>query len=123
LFGSVRWADWSAATIVDSEEGDLISYDDDVFTYSLGVGRKFSDSFSGSVSLGYEAAQGGEASNLSPTDGNLSVSLGGKYTSGNMEVSAGVSYVMLGDATTELIGADFSGNTALGAGVKVAFRF
>ena len=51
LFGSVRWADWSAATIVDSVEDDLISYDQDVFTYSLGVGRKFSDSFSGGVSF------------------------------------------------------------------------
>ncbi len=123
LFGSIRWADWSEATIDDTLAGNLLSYEKDVFTYSLGLGRKFSDSFSGSVSLGYEAAQGGLASNLSPTDGNTSIGIGGKYTSGNMEISAGVRYVLLGDATTELIGSDFSGNTAIGAGVKVAFRF
>lgn len=123
VFGSIRWADWTEASIVDTAVGSLISYDKDVFTYSLGVGRKFSDSFSGSVSLGYEAAQGGEASNLSPTDGNVSIGVGAKYTMGNMEISGGVRYVLLGDATTELIAGDFSGNTAIGAGLKVAFRF
>ncbi len=123
LFGTIRWADWTEASIVDSLAGDLITYDKDVFTYSLGLGRKFSDSFSGSISLGYEAAQGGDASNLSPTDGQTSIGIGGKYTAGNMEISGGIRYVLLGDATTEILGAEFSGNTALGAGVKVAFRF
>ena len=123
VFGSIRWADWTEASIVDTLAGALIEYDQDVMSYALGVGRKFSDSFSGSVSLGYEAAQGGEASNLSPTDGNTSIGIGGKYTSGNMEISGGVRYVMLGDATTEIIGADFSGNSAFGAGLKIAFRF
>lgn len=123
VFGSIRWADWDAASIVDTLAGALVDYDQDTYSYTLGVGRKFSESFSGSISLGYEAAQGGEASNLSPTDGYVSVGVGGKYTKGNMEISAGLRYVALGDATTELIFADFSGNAAIGAGVKVAFRF
>lgn len=123
LFGSVRWADWDAASIVDTLAGPLVDYDQDSYTYTIGVGRKFSESFSGSVSLGYEAAQGGEASNLSPTDGYVSVGIGGKYTKGNMEISAGVRYVALGDATTELLFSEFSDNAAIGAGVKVAFRF
>ncbi len=123
LFGSIRWADWTEASIVDTAAGTLIDYDKDVFTYSLGVGRKFSDSFSGSISLGHEAKQGGLASNLAPTDGQTSVGIGGKYTSGSMEISAGVRYIWLGDATTEDLGGVFSDNTAIGAGVKVAFRF
>lgn len=123
LFGSIRWADWTEASIVDTLAGPLIDYDKDVFTYTLGVGRKFSDSFSGSISLGHEASQGGLASNLSPTDGQTSVGIGAKYTSGSMEISAGVRYVWLGDATTETIGSAFSDNSAIGAGVKVAFRF
>ena len=128
LFGSVRWVDWSEFDIsppvyVGATGGPLVSYSNDVVTYSLGVGRKFSDSFSGSISLGYEAAQGGTASNLAPTDGYFSVQLGGKYTSGNMSISGGVRYVMLGDTTTETIAADFSGNTALGVGLKVGYSF
>ena len=123
LFGSIRWADWTEATIDDTSAGSLISYTSDVYTYSLGVGRKFSDSFSGSISIGYEAPEGTPASNLSPTDGYTSIGIGGKYTKGNMEISAGIEYVWLGDATTEVVSSEFTDNTAIGAGVKVAFRF
>ncbi len=128
LFGSIRWVDWSEFEIsppvyVGAAGGPLVSYDSDAVTYSLGVGRKFSDAFSGSISLGYEASKGGTASNLAPTDGYFSVQLGGKYTSGNMSISGGVRYVMLGDATTEVIGADFSGNSAIGVGIKVGYSF
>lgn len=123
LFGQIRWADWSEATIDDTLVGNLISYEDDVMTYSVGVGRKFSDSFSGAVTLGYEAATGDLASNLSPTDGYFSIGVGGSYTAGNMKISAGISNTWVGDATTEDVFATFSGNSVLGAGVKVAFTF
>ena len=121
VFGSIRWADWTETEIIDSLAGSLLSYDEDVITYSIGVGRKFSDAWSGALTLGYEAAQGGLASNLTPTDGYLSLGLGGTYTRGNMKISGGVTYIMLGDATTDDLGAEFTDNTALGAGVKVAF--
>ena len=128
LFGSIRWADWSKATIDDTLAGNLVSYTRDTVTYSLGLGRKFNESFSGAVTLGYEAADGELASNLSPTDGYFSVGLGGSYTSGNMKISGGVRFIDIGDATTEPAGAFpggavFSGNTAVGVGVKVAFTF
>ena len=127
VFGSIRWADWTNTALVDSVAGTLIDYDHDVMTYSLGVGRKFSDSFSGALTLGYEKAQGGLASNLSPTDGYMSIGLGGTYTKGNMKITGGLRYVKLGDATTEPLGAfpgaTFSGNSAVGVGVKVAFTF
>ena len=123
LFGSIRWADWTEARIIDTAAGTLIAYDKDVFTYSPGVGRKFLDSFSGSISLGHEASQGGLAFNLAPTDGQTSVGIDGKFTSGSMKISAGVRYVRLGDASTESLGNVFTDNTAIGAGVKVAFRF
>lgn len=124
LFGSVRWADWSEARLLDSVDGDLVTYDEDVLTYSLGVGRKFSESFSGSVSVGYEKPQGGTVSDLSPTDGYTSLGVGGKYTKGNMEISGGVRYVWLGDATTDpVVSGVFTDNSAIGVGMKVAFRF
>ena len=127
LFGSVRWADWTSATIDDSLAGNLVDYASDTVTYSLGVGRKFSDTFSGAVTLGYEAGDGELASNLSPTDGQFSIGLGGTYTRGNMKVTGGVRYVKVGDTTTESVGAfpgaSFTGNSAVGVGVKVAFSF
>jgi len=125
VFGSIRWAGWSDAFIKDSLlPAPLVSYDEDTLSYTLGVGRKFSDSFSGALSVGYEAAQGGAASNLAPTDGNMSIGLGGTYTVGNgMELTGGVRYVMPGDATTETIGAAFADNSAIAIGLKVAYTF
>jgi long-subunit fatty acid transport protein len=123
VFGSVRWADWTSAHLTDSMAGVLADYTNDVLTYSLGVGRKFSDSFSGALTLGYEKGTGELASNLSPTDGYLSVGLGGTYAKDNMKITAGVRYVDLGDATTETIGSTFSGNSALALGLKVSFSF
>jgi len=124
LFGSVRWAEWSAARIDDSLAGPLVSYDEDTVSYTLGVGRRFTDTLSGALTLGYEAEQGGAASNLAPTDGNFSVGLGATYDMGNgLEVTGGVRYVKLGDATTETLGAEFADNSAVAFGLKVGYSF
>lgn len=131
VFGSVRWVDWTSfdfSPVIYSAAtgGPLISYDSDVFSYTLGVGRKFSDTFSGSIAVGYEAATATPAtpsSNLSPTDGNFSVQIGGKYTMGDMIISGGVRYLVVGDATTEILGASFTDNTAIAVGLKVGYSF
>ena len=91
VFGSVRWAGWKEAHITDTLFGPLVDWSEDTVTYTLGVGRKFSDSFSGAFSVGYEEAQGGIATNLAPTDGYTSVSLGGTYTMANgVELTGGM---------------------------------
>jgi long-chain fatty acid transport protein len=124
VFGSIRWAEWSEGHITDTIAGELVSWDDDVVTYSLGVGRKFSDTFSGAVSIGHEKALGGASSNLSPTDGYTSLSVGGTYTmASGIELTAGVRYILAGDTTTETIGAVFEDNSAVAIGVKVAYTF
>ena len=128
VFGSVRWAEWSKGNITDAAFGDLVSWDDDVMTYTLGVGRKFSDSFSAALSVGYEKALGGTTSNLAPTDGYTSISLGGTYTLDNgIELTGGVRYIMAGDATGDPIGpfgnATFEDNSAIAVGLKVAYNF
>ena len=124
LFGSVRWVEWSK-TQIDSfgyPSNPIVGYTDDVFTYNLGVGRRFSDAFSGSVSIGHEKANGGQASNLSPTDGNTSLSVGGAYTMDNgVKLSGGVRYVMIGDATTSF--ATFEDNSAVALGLKVSYNY
>lgn len=131
VFGSIRWAEWSEAVIKDAVFGPLVTYDEDVMTYTLGVGRKFSDSFSGAVSIGYEKAQGGIASNLAPTDGYTSLSVGGTYTMGNgIELTGGVRYIMPGDAdtfvpvsATAVLPAAFGDNSAIAIGLKVAYTY
>lgn len=133
LFGSVRWVEWSKFDISPTQYGtltggkSLVSYDSDTISYSLGLGRKFTEQWSGAVTLGYEAPTGGFASNLGPTDGYWSIGLGGSYTKDNMKITAGLRYVSIGDADTTLgasvAAGNFSGNSAIGAGIKVGFTF
>lgn len=124
LFGSVRWADWSN-TIIKVANTNLVTYQNDSLTYNLGIGRKFNENFSGAFTVGYEGAQGGTASSLAPTDGYLSLGLGGTYTNGNMKITAGVRSIRIGDATTAglPLGNTWSGNSAMAAGIKVSFTF
>ena len=124
LFGSVRWVAWDGFALTDSIAGDILSYDDDVVTYNIGVGRRINEQLSASVSIGYEESTGEITGNLGPTDGFLSVQLGAAYLLDNgVEVSAGVRYADLGDATTSIIGAEFEDNSAIGIGMKVAYNF
>ena len=113
--------------------GSLVSYDNDSTTYTLGLGRKFSDSLSGAVFIAHEASGGGFAGNLGPTDGYTSLGLGLTYTRDNMKITGGVSYAKLGNAKTAApaaLGApagttlgEFKDNDLIGVGVKVGFSF
>lgn len=123
LFGGIRWADWSE-TIIKVGGQNVVTYKNDAMTYNIGVGRKFSDKFSGAFTVGYEQAQGGTASALAPTDGYLSLGLGATYTHGNMKITAGVRSIRVGDATTVGLPVNsFGDNSAMAAGVKVSFTF
>lgn len=127
VFGSIRWVDWTATRLnsigYPVANQPLIGHDNDTITYSLGVGRKFNDNWSGAVSVGYEKSNGGIASNLSPTDGNKSIGLGVTYTQGNMKISGGVRYVKLGDANALSGVSSFADNSAVGVGLKVGWSF
>ena len=126
VFGSIRWVDWTATRLDAPNAGaanPLVSYAHDSITYTLGVGRKFSDAFAGSIAIGYEKHHGGTVGNLGPTDGQLSLQLGGTYTRDNMKISAGVRYVDIGNATALGGAATFAGNRALAVGIKVGFSF
>lgn len=132
LFGGVRWVEWSKFEIAPTHfaaiafGAPLVSFSDDRFTYTLGVGRKLNDRWAIAGQVVHEPQVGGFASNLSPVDGYTSVGLGVTYTQDNMKLQAGVSHTWVGDATTALFGVpagDFSDNTALGFGMKVGFSF
>ncbi len=124
IFGQIRWVDWTDTRVVVPPAVPLISYVEDRVTYTLGVARKFNDSWSGAVSLGYEEDQGNVQSTLSPTDGFVSVGLAAIYTRDNMKVTAGIRYVDLGNAVTPspALGR-FTDNEAVGVGVKVGWSF
>ncbi|MDO9638616.1 MAG: hypothetical protein Q7J44_08745 [Pseudotabrizicola sp.] len=126
VFGSIRWMDWSETRLEAPDAGTanpLVSYSHDTITYNIGVGRKFSDAFSGAISIGYEKHHGGNVGNLGPTDGQKSIQIGGTYTHQNMKVTAGVRYVDVGNATALSGNSSFTGNKAVGVGMKVGFTF
>lgn len=130
LFGSIRWVDWSVFKIDPKNYPPptaLVSYSGDYTTYTLGVGHKFSDNWSGAVTVGYEKPLGGFSSNLGPNDGQRSIGLGATYTKDNMKITGGVRYVDVGDAQPTLFGglpsANFNDNHALGFGLKISYSF
>jgi len=132
VFGSVRWVDWSAfrldpATFTGLSGGGLIDLDDST-TYTLGVGRKFNDTWSGAFSVSYEAEGNPLVSPLAPSNGKIGATLAAVYTNGNTKITTGINYTKLGDAmpetgTPDTARADFTGNTAIGIGVKVGYSF
>ncbi|MAQ38016.1 MULTISPECIES: outer membrane protein transport protein [Thioclava] len=128
LMGSVRWVHWTqfqiAPSAYESLNGPLVDYKDNTITYTLGVGRRFNEQWSGAVMFGYEKHQGGTVGNLGPTDGYKSVSFAASYqATDNIKITGGVRYVDIGDATTNGLNADFSGNDGWGAGLRVGVSF
>jgi long-chain fatty acid transport protein len=125
LFGSIRWQEWSAFRIDPPNylpPTPLVSYASDRVTYNLGVGRRFNETWSGAVTLGYEKPDGEITGNLGPTDGFASIGLAATYTMDNMKITGGVRYVDIGDATTS-IGANFEDNSGVGIGLRVGYTF
>jgi long-subunit fatty acid transport protein len=131
VFGGVRWVNWSDFEIDpvvyrNAAGSPLVSYDDDTFTYTLGVGRQLNETWAVAVSASHEPGTGGRKSNLSPTDGQTSLGLGVTYTQDEMKIQAGVRHIWLGDAVTKVgpaPGGNFTDNTALAFGLKIGFSF
>jgi long-subunit fatty acid transport protein len=127
VFGSVRWVEWSETVINPPLYATLVPlplvfFEDDRITYTLGVGRRLNDTWSVLGSVSYEESTGSITGNLGPTDGFTSVSLGAIYRKDNMKITGGIRYVDVGGATS-FSGAEFSGNSAVAAGVKIGWTF
>ena len=136
LFGSIHQAAWKDAQIVIPERGggssaggvDSVGSDFASRTaYSIGVGRKFTEQVSGLIS--YTTESGGGKTTTDPftlRNGYQSVSLGGRYISGNMTISGGLNYTMPGDVSlTHASGltATYKNNNVSALGFKVDFAF
>jgi len=124
VFGTVRWVDWPqfswSPPNFPSPDGVLVDYDQSTWSYSLGVGRQLTENFAGAISLVYEPQEGGITPALGPTDGLWAVAVGGTYDIGKAQISGGVRYTKLGDATVENVG-EFSGNDSWGVGFQITY--
>ncbi len=128
LFGSIRWAEYEVVEVIPTPVGVSITDIDTGTSYSLGVGRRFSDQFSASL-VGTFDTEGDDdlVSPLGPTNGSYSVGVGGQYkVNDNVTLSGGVRYINFGDATiapggTEVASAE--DNSAIAVGFKVGYNF
>lgn len=131
LFGSVRWREWTQFAV---QPGDFFSLatgvpvnvpiasgPSDIWTYELGLGRRFNKNWSGALILGYEKDEDDIVGNLSGKDGFFSYGLAATYETKEWEVTAGIKYFDIGDADSNVT--SFSGNDAIAFGTKFAFRF
>lgn len=123
VFASVRRADWGTHHV--ALNGTQISTYSDTTTYSVGVGRKFTESLSGSLSYNWEDGTGPTSTSaLSLSDGYRGISAGVKYTMGDLTISGGVNFTSLGDVNvTQLGGAPFADNTVTTVGLRLGYHF
>ncbi|MDT0684006.1 outer membrane protein transport protein [Roseicyclus sp. F158] len=135
VFGSIRWAEWSEFQInpenfEDLTGGGLVDLDD-TWTYTIGVGRRFTEQFAAQASFTYEPETGDDelVSPLAPTRGQKAIAIGGSYDlDGGVTLAGGVRYAWLGDATAEtgtpdVARAEFRDSTALSVGMRIGFAF
>ena len=124
LFGTIRRVKWTQ-TLLDPPQypaaTPLKKFTQDTTSYTLGLGRKFSDHWSGAVTYGTESAEGVVGSALGPTDGYKKLGLGVTYTGEQANITLGMQKVNMGDIT--MLGATMSGNTALVTAIKVGYKF
>ncbi|WP_299369937.1 outer membrane protein transport protein [uncultured Tateyamaria sp.] len=132
LFGNLRYARYSQTVVQPTgffgATGNPLTDLEDGYDFEIGVGRRFSEKWSGSVAVGFSTVgEDNFVSPLSPTNGSRHIAVGAKYdVNENFSVSAGVRYTQLGDAVSSPGGrgvANFDGNSATSFGVKFAYQF
>jgi long-subunit fatty acid transport protein len=133
VFANIRWVDWSDFLIQPQAFTSLVPQGlvtlDDTTTYTLGVGRKFNDNWSGTAFVTYEPSTGDDlVSPLAPTNGYKGVGFAAIYTQDNMRITMGARYLDLGDAqpetgTPDEARASMEDNDAVALGIKVGFSF
>ena len=132
VFGSIRWVNWSEFQVNPERfvtvTGEGLVELDDTTTYTLGVGRKFTENWSGSALVTFEKKGDNLVSPLAPTNGRKGITLAGVYTQGPMKITTGVNYTKLGDAqpetgTPDTARASMTDSDAWGLGVRVGYSF
>ena len=150
-FANVRWVNWESVSIQPDKFGqlsrllgqnglvagkpngfNLLEYSKDQWSANLGVGRKLTEKWSGTVSVGWDSGAGNPVTALGPTEGYWNVGLGAQFSPApNYFIAGGVKYFWLGDAKGQLASqsgtnayvADFEDNYALAYGLKIGYKF
>lgn len=129
LMASAHKVKWKASQItvdVAGDSFDVASDFADTASYSLGLGRKFSENTSASISYSWEKGSGpSSTSAFTMSNGSKTLSVGLKYQMEALSASAGLSYTQVGDVTSSSGGlsAVYSGNSVTAIGVKVGYTF
>lgn len=130
VFGQLRWVKWSEfrvdpANFVTVTGEGLVDLEDST-ELMLGIGRKFNEQWSGSISINREFDNDDLVSPLAPTNGKTGITLAAIYTRDNMKITTGINYTKLGDAdpeTADEARAYMRDNKLIGVGMKVGFTF
>lgn len=145
-FANVRWVNWDGFAIRPNDfgqaidiaggatsnpkliGGSLVEYNKDQWTINAGVGRKLTEKWSGTVSVGWDSGAGDPVTTLGPTEGYWSLGLGAQFSpAANYFIQGGVKYFWLGDAqgltaSNDNVG-QFKDNHAIGYGMKIGYKF
>lgn len=106
---------------------NLIDYSDDGWAAEVGLGKKLNNQWAVSGSVGWDSGAGDPTTTLGPVEGHWNVGLGAKYNvTPEVAVSAGVKYLMFGDAKSkipngDLVG-DFQNNDAWIYGLRLTYQ-
>lgn len=136
-FANVRWVNWDGFSITPPmfkqvtatiPNATLVEYNKDQWTINAGVGRKLTEKWSGTVSVGWDSGAGNPVSTLGPTEGYWSLGLGAQFSPAtNYFIQGGVKYFWLGDAQGLTASSDnvgqFKDNHAIGYGLKFGYKF
>lgn len=138
VFGSIRWVKWSEFIVdnavfpIATPTGGTVPLVEveDTTTYTIGIGRKFTDNWSASLSFLYEPSEGDTVSPLAPTNGRKGVTLAGIYTMDNIKITTGINYTRLGgsdvgigETGNQMTVATMDDNHAWGVGVRIGYSF
>jgi long-subunit fatty acid transport protein len=118
-----NWADNQVSVPTAAGLAQITSFEDGE-NFSIGIGRKFNDKLSASLSYYYSDGDGNGASELSPQGETKTISLGTKYSlNEGTDLSFGLSQSERGDATTGNFIAKLSGSSVTSIGVKLTHRY
>jgi len=132
LFGNLRYARYSQTVVAPDGftgiTGTSLTDLEDGYDFEIGVGRRFSEKWSGSMAIGFSTkGEDSLVSPLMPTNGSKHISFGVKYdVNEQFAVSGGIRYTDLGDAISAPSGsaaATFSDNSAISVGLRLAYKF
>ena len=138
VFGTIRKANWteteatpaSYKTLTAAAGGkSLLEKGTDTTTYSVGLGRKLTDTWSVAATYGYEKGLNVTGGPLGVTDGFSSYGFGATYNADKLSVTLGVKKIKFGDQNVETVTAagtakaTMSSNSSMVTAVKVAYKF